>query len=318
MKLEILRRIVRILSFIIIIYGGMIAYYFGIRNFPVIPISLPISYAAGEKTFFDKNYGIHFFEDILMTQLPIYLILTTSIVFLISLILFGSSWCGWICPLGVLQDGISFVRRFFKINGFKLSKKIEKFFDYYRYFNLFSILLLSFLIGDYFINITNISSFRDLHGKVSVSKTSCPGTALCFVRGELETTIKRLTPPSQPIRLFFYFLGLFSLTLYLGSFFIDRLYCRICPTGAINFLFNRGSFLSIEKNTQKCTKCKVCLEVCPMGQEKIYKEKISKNVDSYRCLKCFKCVEKCPEDNALQIKLGKYTIFSSKFKKVEE
>lgn len=311
-----IRKAVRIISFVLIVYGGLFAYFLGVKIFPLIPISLPISYSAGEISLLGKSYGIHFFEDWIMDLSPFTLILPILITFLICWLLFASFLCGWLCPLGCFQDFLSFIRKKLKIEKLILPKKIEKFFDYFRYIFLFLILIITFLISDYFVNQVGISAIRDMHGKVSVSKTSCAGTVLDALRGEIEKAIKRLTPPSQPIRLIFYFIGLLFLGFYFGSFFIERFYCRVCPIGAVNFLFNEGSFLFLEKDNQRCTRCGICLEVCPMNQRKVYEERIRNKVDSMRCIKCFKCVEKCPEDNCLKVRFMKFTIFSSKFKNI--
>ncbi|NIP36238.1 MAG: 4Fe-4S dicluster domain-containing protein, partial [Thermoplasmata archaeon] len=49
----------------------------------------------------------------------------------------------------------------------------------------------------------------------------------------------------------------------------------------------------------KCTKCRVCMRVCPMDIEEIFVEMEKENVTSPECIMCGRCVESCPEGGAL-------------------
>jgi polyferredoxin len=86
-----------------------------------------------------------------------------------------------------------------------------------------------------------------------------------------------------------------------GSFFIRMFWCRVCPIGAFLALFNRQSLFWLRKDPSKCTKCRVCLRVCPMDIEEIFVEMEKENVTSPECIMCGRCVEACPEDGCLSL-----------------
>jgi polyferredoxin len=116
---------------------------------------------------------------------------------------------------------------------------------------------------------------------------------------------------SSPLNAFLSILGLAFMLIFALSFFGKRLWCKLCPTGAMLSLFNMGGAVTKVKDIEKCTKCGVCERVCPMDNKKVFQEKKKKIVNSYNCINCFRCVDKCPEKDCLKVKFFKWTLFSS-------
>ena len=96
------------------------------------------------------------------------------------------------------------------------------------------------------------------------------------------------------------------------SFMVRKFYCRICPVGAINSFFNKHALLTLQKDGDKCTKCRICLRACPMDIEEIYEEMGKTNISSKECIHCYRCVELCPEDGALSVAFLEKQIIKSK------
>lgn len=109
----------------------------------------------------------------------------------------------------------------------------------------------------------------------------------------------------------------FLVLTVVGSFFVRRIWCRFCPTGASIAVLNKlngfkwAPMLHLNKNETKCTKCGICKRVCPVQVEEIYEQKGGKIMTSM-CMLCFRCVEMCPYKDCLQINLGNKTVFSSR------
>jgi ferredoxin len=99
---------------------------------------------------------------------------------------------------------------------------------------------------------------------------------------------------------------------FVGSFFVRKFYCRICPVGAINSVFNKHSLLTLQKDGDKCTKCRICLRSCPMDIEEIYEEKGKTNISSKECIHCYRCVELCPEEDCLSVAFMEKRVMRSK------
>ncbi|GAP20720.1 4Fe-4S binding protein [Leptolinea tardivitalis] len=201
------------------------------------------------------------------------------IAVLLSAFLLRSSFCGWICPFGFIQDLISnfrnLMRKVFpalnrtmlRINmlGARFST-IDRILRYIKY------LVLVWAIGGsaYFGTMV----FRDYD----------PWAAL------LNIAEFSFTP------------GVVILTIIvISSFFIDRPWCRYaCPLGAVSGIVAKISPTYLMRDRNTCTSCKICTKTCPMGLE-IHSANTIKNAD---CIGCLECVGACPSEGALVVKIG--------------
>ena len=102
-----------------------------------------------------------------------------------------------------------------------------------------------------------------------------------------------------------------------ASFKVRRFWCRFCPTaisfGVMNQLkrWQWVSFLHLNKEEKKCTKCGICKRVCPVQVTEVY-EKKDGDVKTSMCLLCLRCVEMCPEPDCLKVDLAGRTVFKSR------
>jgi len=228
------------------------------------------------------------------------------ILFLMTLILiFGRTWCGWACPMGFIQELLDWIRGKLKINYIKIPRKVNNILRKIRWGWLTTIFLIAFAIGlPIFSNIR-----KDL---VAINCGTCPTRYVYGIFPGVTPTYMSWNTP-------FYFMSsvilLIFISLVILSFFVRRFWCRICPNGAFLALFNKGTLMRKEKDLQKCTKCGICYQVCPLDDEDVYEIKDRKVVNSKNCVMCFECVKKCPENDCLKVKLAGKTIYKSKFSK---
>jgi len=84
---------------------------------------------------------------------------------------------------------------------------------------------------------------------------------------------------------------------------VDYVYSRLVPKKTLIPLFNWIIGLRPKIIKSKCTKCMMCVEVCPVGAISLVKNEIK--IDRKKCMdaRCLKCVEVCPV-GAIQIKRG--------------
>jgi polyferredoxin len=96
--------------------------------------------------------------------------------------------------------------------------------------------------------------------------------------------------------------GLLVLVLTIvGALFVDRPWCRYaCPLGAANGIVARFSPVRLERSASACVDCSLCDRSCPMGLE-IAKAKVITSAD---CIGCLECVEACPRKGALELTVG--------------
>lgn len=205
--------------------------------------------------------------------------LVMLVAVLVVAFLFRSAFCGWICPLGSLQDLVSSFSRFLqkKIPGLRRSLNILKKKAVWapvldRYLRYIKYLVLVWSIGGagYF----GYMVFRDYD----------PWSAL------LNIAEFSLTP------------GFIVLIVTLvASFFVERPWCRYaCPLGAVSGLVGKFSPTYLKREESACTSCKICTRACPMGLE-VHTATTIKSVD---CVSCLECVGVCPQNGALEVKFG--------------
>ncbi len=199
------------------------------------------------------------------TKLPTYILG----IILLYMIIFGRTICGWLCPVGLLQELL------YKIKTPKLKKnKITRALSYFKYVLLVVLVIILPLI--YALQTKNIPL-------PAFCKYICPA-------GTFEGAIFLLANPNNTD--FFSMLGgLFTwkfmllIIFIVGSVFIFRFFCRFfCPLGAIYGLFNKIAVLGVKVDDEKCNSCGACVSKCKMD---------IKTVGDSECIQCGECISVC-------------------------
>ncbi len=182
-------------------------------------------------------------------------------------ILFGPVFCGWVCPLGTIQEFVSkFGRKFFKrrFNHF-VPAKWDNWLRYLRYGVLAWVLYMTAVTG-----------------KLIFSEYD-PYFAL-FNFWSSEASL----------------IGLAILAVTLGlSFFVERPWCKYaCPYGAVLGITNLFRVFSIRRNANTCKADGACSILCPMNipvDSQIV-------VRDHQCISCLECTSEavCPVIKTVQ------------------
>lgn len=194
-----------------------------------------------------------------------------------------------VCPLGALQDIISFISK--KINKrkkYKFSKPQTKL----RY-SILIITILSFLAGSIFA--VNILDPYSGFGRI-IAQFFKP--VLIFLNnlasGMLEKMKLYWLYPAEIRGFRITALILPAASLILIGWFAyrkGRLYCNtICPVGSLLGFISNFSLYKIEIDTAVCENCGHCGTVCKSSCIDVK----NKTVDFTRCVSCFNCFEICP------------------------
>lgn len=206
---------------------------------------------------------------VILSSLPLYLIGAIGTYGMI----FGRFFCGWACPFGALHDVLAHIS---KSNGVSKRRTLKRL-PYAKYIMLLLVIGLAWLALD------------------TVFCKFCPAGSLFAA---IPATVFY---PNLTLGVFFYVhIATLVLVVLLGLFFA-RFWCRyLCPLGSIG-AFNKLSILTVSVDSAKCVDCQKCLDICPMGIEKI--DDIGSSSD---CIRCGKCVVACHND-ALRIGLHRNT-----------
>jgi polyferredoxin len=192
-------------------------------------------------------------------------------------VLSGRSFCGWMCPLGTLQDMFAgWARRLSggekrHIRGKRskarfpttLPPKVDRWARYLKY-----LVLLAILVG-------------------SVAAVYPPLRTICPARAVFSF---QLTP----------LLASVLLTFVITSMLVKRFWCKyLCPLGAALAIFNKFAPLRVKIDQDRCPHCGRCDAECPMDITPV-----PENMRSLECIQCLECVETCAVKDAIGLYLG--------------
>jgi len=216
-------------------------------------------------------------------------------ILLVLSLLFGRIYCSTICPLGVMQDIVSWKSRFF-------SKKKKKFrFDYKKPQNIlrYSILALTaiiFILGSSFlvVQLDPYSIFGRMISQLFRPLAILANNGLSEILSNMKNySIYKVdqvafVPVAFGISLFFFIL------VSVMSWFRGRLFCNtICPVGTSLGFLSKISLFKISIKESSCTRCGACEKICK--SQCIDNDTMT--VDNSRCVSCFNCLTVCKKSS---------------------
>jgi polyferredoxin len=181
---------------------------------------------------------------------------------------FGRFICGYVCPMGLLQDLL------YKIKTPKLRLKL----GLARYVK-YAVLALLVIILPHFIR-------HELSGLGSpwFCAYVCPvgtifgATPLIAANEFLQAVLGWR----------FVLKAAIAGIIIVSSLFVFRIFCRVlCPLGAIYALFNRFAIVRMKCDKDKCVSCGKCRSACHIQIDPV------KQPNSPECVRCRGCVGSC-------------------------
>lgn len=172
----------------------------------------------------------------------------------------GRAFCSWVCPMNMITDFANWLR---VKTGLHKDEWQLRFSRKTRYWILGLSLVLSFLVG--------APAFE------FISPISMLHRGLVFGMG----------------------FGIFAiLTVFLFDLFVAKNgWCgHICPLGAFYSLVSKPSVIRVKHNSDKCTLCMNCKNICPEKQVLWMVGKETTFVSSGECINCGRCIEVCNDD----------------------
>jgi NapH/MauN family ferredoxin-type protein len=194
--------------------------------------------------------------------------LILGVAVLVAALLVGNAFCGWICPLGTVQDGLAWVARRLKLPQWRPSARADRVLRWGRFAVLGLVMGMSYLTGRlWFADYDPYFTIFSLH----------------WLNAWTEALIVAVSITGAVL---------------VASLFVERFWCRyLCPLGAVFAVLGRFSFLRIRRDADTCTDCTLCDRPCPVG---ITVSKAAPTV-SPDCIGCLDCVTTCPVRGALTI-----------------
>lgn len=211
----------------------------------------------------------------------------------------NKAFCGWVCPLGTVQELL------FRI-GRRLKRPLHRFEAHSGVRAVKWLMLLVLVLGLPLLAGMGVAS----------NELGDPYCQVCPSR--LATTL--LTADTEQIALrtgtgINMFLGALGNAMFgfilIAALAVRQPFCRICPLLSWNALFQRLSPMRLVKRQyDKCEKCGICEKACPMDIHEIAREH-GKKAFHEDCTLCGRCAEYCPDEGVIQIKFFGITLFGS-------
>jgi ferredoxin-type protein NapH len=257
-----------------------------------------------------------------------------GMIVITSLIL-GRFFCGWLCPFGLYMDLLSRLRKVLGKRHLNFSEKTNIMLRQSRYLILAIIIITSFVFATATIFGTELvpGTFPGGPQGTEAGIVSyinepfclvCPMRPLCLAAeggvGAINFSFMFQITYGPLKTLGFYLTSINVIILVvitLLSLAYRRFWCRICPMGGLTALFStftpfkQIAITKLEKDEKKCVKCGVCKRVCPTQVTEVFDQK-GGDVTVSGCMLCFRCVEMCPYQETLKVKVAGKTVMSSR------
>ncbi|MHB8128983.1 MAG: 4Fe-4S binding protein [Mobilitalea sp.] len=192
-------------------------------------------------------------------------VILMSIIFILA-IFFGPVFCGWVCPLGSMQEWIGKLGRkiFKKKYNHLIPIKIDKKLRYLRYGVLLWVVFVTARSG--YLLFANVDPYNAMFTFWS-DEVALPSVIILIIT-------------------------------FLSSFLIERPWCKYaCPYGALLGISNKIRIFKIRRDVNTCIDCQKCDHQCPMNIQVSNQEIVT----NHQCISCFECTSErsCPKPNTV-------------------
>ncbi|WP_456392362.1 quinol dehydrogenase ferredoxin subunit NapH [Nitratifractor sp.] len=187
----------------------------------------------------------------------------------------GRAFCSWVCPVNMVTDLAAWLRRKLFIDRIERKVWVTRNLRYY-------IIVIALIVSA----ITGLAAFEVVSPITILNR----GVIFGFGAGA----------------------GLLAAIFLFDLFVLKNGWCgHICPLGGVHSLIGKYSLIRVKHDSDNCTLCMKCKEVCPEVQVLGMIGKRSEFVSGQECSNCGRCVDVC-DDDALDFHIRNYLSKESK------
>lgn len=195
------------------------------------------------------------------------------VIGLLTALLFGPVFCGWVCPLGTIQEWVGGLgKKLFKKRRYNhfIPAKIDNLLRYARYLVLAWVIYMTATTGTLFFETVDpyFALFNFWSSEVAIGGLIVLGVTL------------------------------------LASLFVERPWCKYaCPYGAVLGISNLFRIFSIRRTASTCKLDGACDITCPMNINVSSKS----TVRDHQCISCLECTSEahCPVAGTVSFAAGR-------------
>ncbi|MBR9970946.1 4Fe-4S binding protein [Magnetospirillum sulfuroxidans] len=226
----------------------------------------------------------------------------TVLSFLAFFVVLNKAFCGWICPLGTVQEALHRIGQRFDLAFRRVPPAWRP-----RVSSIKWIVLVLAIFALPLISGMGVlpHSFRDPWCQV------CPSRIVTtLATGDVNQLALPLAGTWSEI----IFVVLRDLGFGFGAVFalsFRQPFCRVCPMLALHAMLRRFAPLRLVKRASaRCDRCGLCAKACPMDITAIHTASGATAFDA-DCTLCGRCIAFCPEDGTLSLRLGPLPLVKS-------
>lgn len=223
--------------------------------------------------------------------LPALLALNVGVVVALVLLtlLFGRIYCSVVCPLGVMQDVVSWISGRRKKHKYRFSHSPEKRILRYGVLALFIVAFIAG-IGSFVALLAPYSSYGRIAQNIFQPVYIFGNNLMAWAAERVDSYAfysREVWMRSLPT---FIIAAITLVGIGVLAWRNGRTYCNtICPIGTILSLMARFSWFKVKVDETKCNKCGLCSRSCKSACIDFKNSKI----DYSRCVVCGDCIDKC-------------------------
>ena len=223
--------------------------------------------------------------------LPALLALNVGVVVALVLLtlVFGRIYCSVVCPLGVMQDIVSWISGRRKKHKFRFSHSPEKRILRYGVLALFFVAFIAG-IGSLVALLAPYSSYGRIVQNIFQPVYIFGNNLMAWVSERVDSYAfysRDVWLRSLPT---FTIAAITLVGIGVLAWRNGRTYCNtICPVGTILSLMARFAWFKVKVDETKCNKCGLCSRSCKSACIDFKNSKI----DYSRCVVCGDCIDKC-------------------------
>ena len=226
--------------------------------------------------------------------LPAVLALNFGVVaaLVILTLLFGRVYCSVICPLGVMQDIISWIHgKTKKKNRFRFSYSPAK--NILRY-GVLALFIAGLLLGAHSIAIliAPYSAYGRIAGNLLAPLYQWANNFFAWIAERADSYAFYSTEVWLRSLPTFIIAAVTFVIIFILAWRNGRTWCNtICPVGTVLGFLSRFSFFAPAIDTDKCRNCGLCGKQCKAACINMKEHEI----DLSRCVACMDCIDACKD-----------------------
>jgi len=248
----------QIVALVILIIAAIVALSFKMRRFRFVVLLASIAYLGFVIGGCPCVLGSLQNMILRLGQIKYYLVVYLQVgIPVVATVLFGRVFCGWVCPMGAVQNFVYRKEIGKKKIHFEDGTRIHNILRYAKY--LFLVIMIIAVIITGTMVLENIDPFKAL----------------------FNLDFSLLVPT------------ILLIVLLLVSLFVGFPWCKYaCPLGAFLGLFSRFTLFKVKIN-DSCTNCRAChTAICDYSA--INPGELKPSVNQMECMRCGECISRCP------------------------